>query len=103
MSVTPSFKLNISRRWRGPMVFVLTLLAVALLDELVYGVEAGALPLIRNDLRLTYIQVGLLLTLPGVVGSLLDPLIGLLGDMWRRKVLIVGGALATMLAMLLIG
>lgn len=103
MSVTPSFKLKITRLWRGPMLFVLALLAVELLDELVYGVEAGALPLIRNDLRLTYIQVGVLLTLPGVVGSILDPLIGLLGDVWRRKVLIIGGAVVTMIAMLLIG
>jgi len=103
MSAMPSFKLNITRLWRGPMFFVVTLLAVELLDELIYGVEAGAIPLIRNDLRLTYVQVGVLLTLPGLVGSVLDPLIGLLGDMWRRKVLIVGGAAVTMLAMLLIG
>lgn len=102
MSVTPSFKLTISRLWRGPALFVLTLLAVELLDELIYGVEGGAMPLIRDDLRLTYTQVGLLFTLPYFLSSILDPLIGLLGDVWRRKVLIIGGAVVTMIAMLLI-
>jgi len=103
MSIDQPFKIKITRAWRGPVLFVIALLAVELLDELIYGVQGGALPLIRDDLRLTYTQIGLLLTLPYFLSSILDPLIGLLGDMWRRKVLIVGGAAMTLLAMLLIG
>src|ERR1051325_5181426 len=103
MSVDRSLKLNSARVWRGPVLFVLTFLAVGFLDELIYGVQGASLPLIRDDLRLTYTQIGLLLTIPYFLSSALDPLIGLLGDLWRRKVLIVGGAVVTLLAMLLIG
>jgi FSR family fosmidomycin resistance protein-like MFS transporter len=93
---------RLARTLRGPMLFTLTLLGVELLDELIYGVEGAALPLIRDDLALTYTQVGLLLTLPHLVGNVLDPVIGVLGDVWRRKALIVIGALVTALAMLLV-
>ena len=73
-------QLNISRAVRGPMLFTLTLLAVELLDELIYGVAGAALPLIRTDLALTYTQVGWLLTLPALLGVVLDPVLGVLGD-----------------------
>jgi len=93
---------RVARLLRGPMLFVFTLYAVELLDELIYGVESAALPLIRDDLALTYVQVGLLLTLPHLVGNVLDPVVGLLGDIWKRKALIVVGALATALAMVFV-
>jgi FSR family fosmidomycin resistance protein-like MFS transporter len=48
------------------------------------------------------VQVGLLLTIPSYVGLVLDPIIGLLGDTRHRKLLIVGGALLTALAALLV-
>ncbi len=68
------------------------LLAIELLDELVGGTRAAAWPLIRRDLQLNYAQVGLLLALPGLIGSVLDPLVGALGDTrHRRALLIVGG------------
>ena len=105
MSTLPSTQVNtsrVARLLRGPMLFILTLYSVELLDELIYGVESAALPLIRDDLALNYVQVGLLLTLPRLVGNVLDPVIGLLGDAWKRKALIVGGALAAALAMALV-
>jgi len=105
MSSLNSTQSNISRfarLLRGPLLFIFTLYSVELLDELIYGVESAALPLIRDDLALNYIQIGLLFTLPHLLGNVLDPLIGLLGDVWQRKVLIVGGALATMVAMILV-
>jgi FSR family fosmidomycin resistance protein-like MFS transporter len=63
-----------------------------LLDELVGGSRAAAWPLIRHDLHLSYGEIGLVLAIPGFVGSALDPLIGLAGDTPRRRALIfVGG------------
>jgi MFS transporter, FSR family, fosmidomycin resistance protein len=65
---------------------------VELLDELVGGTRAAAWPLIRHDLSLSYPQLGLVLAIPGFVGSALDPLIGAVGDTRRRRaVLVVGG------------
>jgi FSR family fosmidomycin resistance protein-like MFS transporter len=73
---------------------ILALLAVELLDELVFGAFNAAWPLIRADFRLTYERVGLLITLPIVVGSLVEPVIGILGDTGRRRALLVGGGIA---------
>jgi FSR family fosmidomycin resistance protein-like MFS transporter len=43
---------------------------------------------------LSYAEVGLVLAIPGFVGSGLDPLIGVLADTGRRRVLLVAGGLA---------
>jgi FSR family fosmidomycin resistance protein-like MFS transporter len=67
------------------------LLAIELLDELVGGTRAAAWPLIRRDLHLSYAQVGLLLAVPGLLGSALDPIVGALGDTSRRRAVLVGG------------
>jgi MFS transporter, FSR family, fosmidomycin resistance protein len=55
--------------------------------------RAAAWPLIRDDLALTYAEVGLVLAIPGFVGSALDPVIGVIGDTARRRALIVAGGL----------
>jgi len=69
------------------------LLAIELLDELVGGTRAAAWPLIAHDLGLSYVQIGLVLAIPGFVGCALDPLIGVAGDSGKRRALIVlGGA-----------
>jgi len=70
------------------------LLAIELFDELVYGTIGAAWPLIRHDLALDYAQVGLLLAVPGFVGSALDPLIGAAGDTRLRRALITAGGAA---------
>lgn len=71
-------------------------LLIEFLDELVFGVGEVALPLLRDDLHLTYTQIGLLLSLPGVIAAFIEPFIGILGDVWKRRVLIiVGGILFT--------
>ncbi|MGD0879324.1 MAG: hypothetical protein ABSA01_14430 [Anaerolineales bacterium] len=54
----------------------LPFLLIELLDELVFGVNQAAWPLIRTDLRLSYLQIGLLLSVPGVVSAVLEPLLG---------------------------
>ncbi len=74
---------------------VLALYAIELLDELIYGLQGAAMPLIKNDLALTYTEIGLLTTIPGLVGIALEPFLGVLGDTrWRRE-LVRGGILAT--------
>src|SRR2546421_867639 len=64
------------------------------MDELVGGTRAAAWPLIRDGVGLSYAQIGLVLAIPGFVGSALDPLIGVLGDTPRRRTLIVAGGIA---------
>lgn len=72
------------------------------MDELVSGAWTAAWPLIRTDLELTYVQVGLLLSFPLVVAHLLEPLIGLLGDCWDRRALVRAGGVGYVGALLLI-
>ncbi|MBI3732104.1 MAG: MFS transporter [Chloroflexi bacterium] len=81
----------------------LVILTIELLDELVYGAQGAALPVIRADLNLNYEQIGLLLSVPALVGNALEPALGILGDVWKRKALIVGGGLVFALALAIIG
>lgn len=75
---------------------ILVLLLIEFLDELVFGAREAAWPLIRDDLRLTYIQIGLLLTIPNLISSVLEPPIAILSDVWNRRALIlIGGAAFT--------
>ncbi|MDJ0775402.1 MAG: MFS transporter, partial [Mastigocoleus sp. MO_167.B18] len=85
-------------------VFLLTIifLLIELLDELIDGVRGAAWPLIRNDLQLDYIQVGMLLTIPNILSSIIEPLAGIWGDIGQRRQLILGGGAAFATALLLI-
>jgi MFS transporter, FSR family, fosmidomycin resistance protein len=87
---------------RSPtLTFAFTLLAIEFLDEFVCAAREAAWPLIRTDLGLNYAQIGLLLSVPGVVGCLVEPFLGILGDVWRRRVLVLGGGVFFTLSMLL--
>lgn len=78
---------------------LLAALAVELVDELFDGAKSAALPLIRHDLSLSYVQVGLLSTIPLVVGGLLELPLGVLsGSGRRRRRFILGGGLVVILA-----
>jgi len=71
---------------------LLVALGVEFVDELVDGTQSAALPLIRADLALSYFQIGLLASVPLLLGSLLELPVGLLsGDASRRWRLILGG------------
>ena len=72
---------------------ILIYLLIEFLDELVFGVNEAAWPLIRSDLGLTYVQIGLALSLPKLMASVIEPFIGILGDIWRRRILILGGGI----------
>jgi MFS transporter, FSR family, fosmidomycin resistance protein len=84
-------------------MFNMPFLLIELLDELVFGVNQAAWPLMRTDLRLSYLQIGLLLSVPGVVSAILEPLLGILGDVWKRRLLILGDGIGFALACLLTG
>jgi FSR family fosmidomycin resistance protein-like MFS transporter len=67
-------------------------LLIEFLDEFVFGVGESAWPLIRTDLGLSYAQIGLALSLPGILGNIVEPFLFVLGDIWnRRTILLLGG------------
>lgn len=88
---------------RNLSLFVVVLYGVELLDELIYGLHGAALPYLRDEFTLTYTQIGLLTTLPGLLGLGFDPVIGLLGDTRHRRALVVGGITVTLLGLLAMG
>src|SRR5437763_6469781 len=90
-----------SRTLRNVTVVSITLLLVAFLDEFVYGAREAAWPLIRTNFGLDYAQVGLLLSLPNVIANVVEPLLGILGDVWKRRALILAGGVMYALALLL--
>lgn len=66
-------------------------LAVEFIDELADGTKSAAFPLIRHDLGLSYGQVGLLASVPLILGSLLDFPVGVLAGHGRRRLRVVLG------------
>jgi FSR family fosmidomycin resistance protein-like MFS transporter len=79
------------------MIYLLT----EFLDELIFGLGETAWPLLRDDLHLTYTQIGLLVSLPGIVAAFIEPFLGILGDVWKRRTLILGGGIIFTLSLLL--
>jgi FSR family fosmidomycin resistance protein-like MFS transporter len=90
-----------SYRIKYPDMIIFIFLLIEFLDELVFGVTDAALPLIRSDLGLNYIQIGLLLSLPGFLANFIEPFLGILGDVWKRRLLILGGGVFFTLALAL--
>ncbi len=95
-------KLNILARRNSFALFFIALYGVELLDELIYGLQGAVLPYLKTELALTYTQVGLLLTVPGLAAFFGEPIIGLLGDTRHRRTLVLGGLAATVLGLLLV-
>jgi len=94
--------LSQSKILRGALLFIAVLYGVELLDEFIYGLFGATLPTIKTELGLTYTQVGLLFTLPGLIGVVSEPFIGLLGDTRQRRALVLGGISATAIGLALI-
>jgi FSR family fosmidomycin resistance protein-like MFS transporter len=57
-------------------------------------VREAAWHLLRDDLGLSYAQIGLLIAVPNLVGGLVQPAFGLLADAGRRRELVLGGGVA---------
>ncbi len=79
--------------------FVLVLMLIEFLDEFVFGAREAAWPLIRDDLALTYAQIGVLLGLPSIIANVIEPFLAVLGDVWRRRVIVLGGGLVFTVAL----
>ncbi|NJP10508.1 MAG: MFS transporter [Leptolyngbyaceae cyanobacterium RU_5_1] len=90
-----------SKTARTVIRWIILFLMIELLDELVDGVRGAAWPLIRNDLHLSYIQVGMLLTIPNTIASLIEPILGIWGDVGDRRPLILSGGVGFAIALLL--
>ncbi len=82
--------------------FICLLLAIEFLDELIGGALSAAMPLIRDDLHLNYAQIGILLSLPGIIGNIVEPVMFILGDIWKRKYLVLGGGILFSIALIAI-
>ena len=57
---------------RGGGVLLLAILTLEFLDEFVGGGFQAVMPLIRQDLSLTYTQIGLLFTIPTIVSVFIE-------------------------------
>jgi len=68
-----------------------------LVDELADGAKGAALPLIRADLGLSYAQIGLLIAVPLLVGSLIELPLGLVAGHGkvRHRLVLAGGVVVT--------
>ncbi len=84
-----------------PSLFAL--FGVEFLDEFIYGLQGAIIPKLRDDLALSYTQIGLLSTIPGLIGIIGAPIIGLIGDTRYRRALVLGGIMATAFALVLTG
>lgn len=82
------------RRFPRLPVTLLVFLLIEFMDELIYSSREAAWPLIRNDLTLSYIQIGLLLSMEGMIGNVIEMGLGILGDTSARRWIIrIGGIL----------
>lgn len=81
--------------------FIVLLLAIELLDELVFGVQMAAWPVIRDELSLNYAQIGVLLGVPKLFGSVAEIFLFVWGETGRRRAIILGGGICFAAAILL--
>ena len=94
--------LSQSKTIRGLLLFIAVLYGAELLDEFIYGLFGAVLPTIKTEFALSYTQVGLLFTLPGLISVVGEPFIGLLADTRHRRALVLGGIVATAIGLSLI-
>jgi MFS transporter, FSR family, fosmidomycin resistance protein len=101
---SPIFSRACKTRWHilsGAASLTLIFLLIEFFDELHYGIFGAALPSIKADLGLNYNQIGMLLGLPGLVNTAIEPVLMILGDTnWRRNLIAFGG-LALSISLLL--
>jgi FSR family fosmidomycin resistance protein-like MFS transporter len=92
-AAVPSARALLARFARPGLGVLLAALAVELADELFDGAKSAAMPLIRHDLSLTYVQVGLLVAVPLIAGSILELPVGVISGTGsrRRRFVLLGG------------
>jgi MFS transporter, FSR family, fosmidomycin resistance protein len=83
---------------------LLAALAVEFVDELFGGTKSAALPLIKHDLSLSYLQIGLLSAVPLIAGSILELPVGVVsGTGARRRWFILAGGVIFVVSVLATG
>ncbi len=85
----------------GGLVAILLLIEFA--DELVFGLGEAAWPLIRRDLALNYAQIGVLLSVPGLLAAFFEPFFGVWADKGHKRWLVLAGGAGFVLATLVTG
>jgi MFS transporter, FSR family, fosmidomycin resistance protein len=95
--------MNLNRNARVGLGFLGVMLAIEFLDELVDGVGGAAWPPIRDALNLSYLEIGLLLSVPGLIATLVEPAIWVLSDTLRRRTFVLIGGLGFGISLLLTG
>lgn len=95
--------MKVKRQARVGLGFLGMMLLIEFLDELIDGVDGAAWPLIRNDLKLSYFEIGLLLSVPRIVGGLLEPVMAILSDVWKRRMFVLVGGVGFVISLLLTG
>ena len=88
-------------RRMGGLVVILLLIEFA--DELVFGLGEAAWPLIRRDLALNYAQIGVLLSVPGLLAAFFEPFFGVWADQGHKRWLVLAGGVGFVLATLTTG
>lgn len=78
-------------------------LAARFMDEILSGLPAVLMPTIRATFRLSYVQVSLLSLVLNYVAAVIEPIAGLLIDIWKRPWLMAGGAAVIGLATAVMG
>lgn len=70
-------------------------LTVEFVDEIADGTKGAALPLIRADLGLSYAQIGLLISVPLLAGSVIELPLGLVAGQGRarHRLVLLGGVI----------
>src|SRR5579859_3167555 len=79
---------------RQAFFFRWTLLSMPLLDELITGFPIVGLPLLRDQLGLSYEQIGLLFSISALSGMVIEPFINILSDRTSKRPWVIGGLLA---------
>ncbi len=103
-AASPSANAAPGRFARAGLSGLLAALAVELVDEMVDGTKSAAMPLLRHDLGLSYLQVGLLAAVPLVVGGILELPVGVIsGTGSRRRRFVLAGGLVFIASVLAAG
>ena len=89
------------RAWWRITPFVFVLLVVEFLDEFAYSAREAGWPLIRDSFDLNYVQIGLLMSVPIVIASIIEPVLGIIADTGKRRLLIVSGGILFGLGLIL--
>ena len=66
-----------------------------------FGAREAAWPAIRDDLSLSYAEIGLLLAVPSLVSVVVEPVLGVVAATWRRRALVLGGGAGSAVALAL--